>query len=57
MLLLILALRFGNKRFGQLSKKITKITVRMLSKELRELEINELVKRIVFDSVSVVGEY
>ena len=29
----------------------------MLSKELRELEMNELIKRTVYDSVPVVVEY
>jgi DNA-binding HxlR family transcriptional regulator len=29
----------------------------MLSKELRDLELNEMVKRTVYDSVPVVVEY
>jgi DNA-binding HxlR family transcriptional regulator len=29
----------------------------MLSKELRELEINELVKRTVYDTLPVIVEY
>jgi DNA-binding HxlR family transcriptional regulator len=29
----------------------------MLSKELRELEMNELVKRTVYDTVPVIVEY
>lgn len=33
------------------------ITDKMLSKELRELELNELIKRTVYDSVPVVVEY
>jgi len=33
------------------------ITDKMLSKELRELEMNELVKRTVYDTVPVVVEY
>lgn len=54
---ILVALRFGNRRFGQLAKEIPKITERMLSKELRDLEANQLVKRTVFDSVPVVVEY
>lgn len=54
---ILIALRFGNKRFGQMAKEIPKITDRMLSKELRELEVNQLVKRTVYDSVPVVVEY
>jgi DNA-binding HxlR family transcriptional regulator len=54
---IILALTFGKKRFGELGKEIPKITDRMLSKELRDLELNGLVKRTVHDSIPVVVEY
>jgi DNA-binding HxlR family transcriptional regulator len=54
---IILALSFGNRRFSQLAKQITGITDKMLSKELRELEMNELVKRTVYDTVPVIVEY
>jgi DNA-binding HxlR family transcriptional regulator len=54
---IIISLSFGNKRFGQMSKQIPGITDKMLSKELRDLEINQLIKRTVYDSVPVVVEY
>ena len=54
---IIIALSFGNKRFSELAKQVHGITDKMLSKELRELELNELVKRTVYDSVPVVVEY
>lgn len=54
---IIIALSFGNKRFSQLGKQIPGITDKMLSKELRELEINELVKRTVYDALPVIVEY
>lgn len=54
---ILITLQFGNKRFGQIAKEIPKITDRMLSKELRELEANELVKRTVHDTVPVTVEY
>ncbi len=54
---IIISLSFGNKRFSQMAKEISGITDKMLSKELRELEANLLVKRTVFDSVPVVVEY
>lgn len=54
---ILIVLRFGNRRFGQMAKEIPKITEKMLSKELRELEMNHLVKRTVYDSVPVVVEY
>jgi DNA-binding HxlR family transcriptional regulator len=54
---IIIALSFGNRRFSQLAKQIHGITDKMLSKELRELEMNQLVKRTVYDAVPVVVEY
>lgn len=54
---IIISLMFGNKRFSQMAKQIPGITDKMLSKELRELEMNELIKRTVYDSVPVVVEY
>ena len=54
---IIIALSFGNKRFSQIAKEIPNITDKMLSKELRDLEMNQLVKRTVYDSVPVVVEY
>ncbi len=54
---IIISLSFGNKRFGQMKKEIPGITDRMLSKELRDLEVNQLVKRTVYDAVPVIVEY
>ncbi len=54
---IIISLSFGNKRFSAMSKEIPKITDRMLSKELRDLEMNQLVKRTVYDTVPVTVEY
>lgn len=47
----------GDKRFGQMAKEIPEITDRMLSKELRDLEANQLVKRTVYDTMPVTVEY
>lgn len=54
---IIIALMYGNKRFGQMAKEIPGITDKMLSKELRDLEANRLIKRTVYDSFPVVVEY
>jgi len=54
---IILALSFGNRRFSELARQVHGITDKMLSKELRELEMNELIKRTVYDTVPVVVEY
>jgi len=51
------ALKFGNHRFKDLQREVTGITAKMLSKELKELEMNELVKRTVYDSKPVTVEY
>jgi DNA-binding HxlR family transcriptional regulator len=54
---ILIALSIGGKRFKNLERDITGITPKMLSKELRDLEMNELVKRTVYDTVSVTVEY
>lgn len=54
---IIIALTFGKKRFGEISREIPNISDRMLSKELRELEMNELVTRTVDDVTPVVVNY
>ncbi len=51
------ALMFGKKRFKEMEREIPKITARMLSKELRELEINQLITRTVYDTKPVTVEY
>lgn len=54
---IIIALGFGNKRFKELQREISGITARMLSKELRDMEMNQLVKRTVYDTTPVTVEY
>lgn len=51
------SLVYGKKRFRDLEKDIEKITPRMLSKELKELEINGIITRTVYDATPVVVEY
>ena len=51
------SLLFGKKRFKELERGIPNITARMLSKELKELELNGMVKRTVYDSIPVSVEY
>lgn len=48
---------FGKKRFTEIQRNIPKITPRMLSKELKELELNGVLIRTVYDSTPVVVEY
>ena len=54
---ILIALAFGNKRFKELERDIIGITPRMLSKELRDLEMNELVNRTVYDTIPATVEY
>lgn len=50
-------LLFGKMRFKDLESGINGISPRMLSKELKDLEINGIVKRTVNDTVPVTVEY
>ncbi len=54
---IIIALTFGKKRFSEISREIPAITHRMLSKELREMEMNELLTRTVHNGFPVTIEY
>lgn len=54
---IIAALIYEKKRFKDLQSAIKKITPRMLSKELKELELNGVVKRQVYDFTPVLIEY
>ena len=54
---IILSLSFGIKRFKQIQREIPGLTPKMLSKELKDLEINGLLERRVYDSVRVTVEY
>jgi len=51
------SLTFGDKRFKELQRDVDGITAKMLSKELKDLEVNKLVKRTVFDTKPVTVEY
>jgi DNA-binding HxlR family transcriptional regulator len=54
----IIALReHGNMRFNELQRTITGISARVLSNELKELEMNGLIKRKVYTTTPVVIEY
>jgi DNA-binding HxlR family transcriptional regulator len=54
---IIISLSFGPKRFKEISKEVHGITDRMLSKELKDLEVNQLVKRTVYDDFPPIVEY
>ncbi|OIN60594.1 winged helix-turn-helix transcriptional regulator [Arsenicibacter rosenii] len=54
---IIIALRDNNRRFGEIQRAVTGITARVLSKELKELEMNEFVVRKVYPTTPVTIEY
>tara|TARA_R110002051_G_scaffold15064_2_gene47636 strand:+ start:28254 stop:28592 length:339 start_codon:yes stop_codon:yes gene_type:complete len=47
----------GNRRFREIERSIPGITTRMLSKELKEMELNKLVTRNVYPETPVLIEY
>lgn len=56
-LYIIASLFFGKKHFNKLESEIPKITPRMLSKELKDLEANGIIERTVCDTGLVKVEY
>ncbi len=54
---IIISIYHGNKRFNEILSSIPKITNRVLSKELRHLEENELISRKVYDDYPARIEY
>lgn len=52
-LLIIISISLGNERFTDIQKSIPGITPKVLSKELRNLEQNKLIKRIVIEDYPV----
>ncbi|MCG8579233.1 MAG: helix-turn-helix transcriptional regulator [Bacteroidales bacterium] len=54
---IILHLSQGDKRYNELVKLLTDLSERMLSKQLKELEADGLIKRTVFPEVPPRVEY
>ena len=55
--LVLCALKDGKLRFSEINRKIPKITQRMLTKTLRELEAHGLISRTVYPEVPPRVEY
>ena len=53
---IIIALKEGNKRFNELQRALD-ISARMLSRELKDLELNGFVERKVYTDTPVIIEY
>ena len=54
---IIVALTSGNKRFNELQRLVGGISAKVLSAELKELEINGFIHRKVFTGTPVVVDY
>ena len=54
---IIVALKDGNKRFNEMQRLIEGISAKVLSSELKDLELNGFIRRNVFTSTPVVVEY
>src|ERR1700733_7282692 len=54
---IVLALPFGDKRFGEIQRDIVDISPKMLSQELKALEENKIITRTLYDSMPVTVEY
>lgn len=54
---ILVSLKYSDKRFKQISRDVHGITDKMLSKELKELEINQLIKRTVYDTFPPTVNY
>ena len=48
---------YNQRRFSDILNDVTGISNKMLSKELKELELNEIIKRIVLDTQPVTVQY
>ena len=54
---IIISLSDGKKRFNELQRTIEGISPRVLSNELKELELNGFVSRLVYTGTPVVIDY
>ncbi len=56
-IILLYLLKNGTMRFNELKKSIPDITQKMLTKQLRELEEEEIINRVVYPQVPPKVEY
>ncbi len=54
---ILISLIDGNKRFKQIATEVAGISDKMLSKELKELQMNKLVSRTIYDTFPPTVEY
>lgn len=56
-LLILISISEGNKHFREIERSIPKLSTKVLAKELKELEVNKLIRRTVIDDFPVRIEY
>ena len=56
-ILILTSIMRGNRRFKEIESSIPKINPKVLSKELKDMEEHQLIKRIVHDDYPVLIEY
>lgn len=56
-IVLLQLLKHGTMRFNELKREMPEITQKMLTKQLRELEAEDIVKRVVYPQVPPKVEY
>jgi len=54
---IIVAMKEGNRRFNEMQRTIEGISAKVLSAELKDMELNGFIKRNVFTGTPVVVEY
>ena len=54
---IIIALSSGPQRFRELQRSLDNITPKVLSKELKEMELNNFITRTVYPTIPVTVEY
>jgi DNA-binding HxlR family transcriptional regulator len=54
---IISSLGFGKKRYSEILKEVSGISGKMLSRELKDMEMNLLLKRTVLDTQPVTVQY
>jgi DNA-binding HxlR family transcriptional regulator len=54
---IIIGLTEGSKRFNELQRLVSGISAKVLSNELKELELNGFVRRKIFTGTPVIVEY
>lgn len=54
---IIVSLKEGNRRFNEMQRHIDGISAKVLSTELKDLELNGFIRRTVFTGTPVVVEY